>query len=53
MARFDLYRNPDGAGYLIECQADLLSDLNTRVVIPLMRRVPSRNLPAASTCGST
>ena len=34
MARFDAW--PDGGGWLLEVQADLLSDLNTRVVVPLM-----------------
>jgi toxin CcdB len=36
MARFDVYRNPDGAGCLLDIQADLLSHLNTRVVVPLL-----------------
>lgn len=36
MARFDLYRNPDRNGYLLDVQSDLLSDLNTRIVVPLM-----------------
>jgi toxin CcdB len=36
MARFDVYRNPDGAGYLLDVQADLLSHLNTRIVVPLL-----------------
>ena len=36
MARFDVYRNPDGSGYLLDVQAPLLSDLNTRVVVPLI-----------------
>lgn len=36
MARFDAWPNPDGAGWLLDVQADLLRDLNTRVVIPLM-----------------
>jgi len=36
MARFDVYKNPDGAGYLLDIQADLLSHLNTRVVVPLL-----------------
>lgn len=40
MARFGLYRNPEGGGYLLDVQADLLDHLNTRVVVPL--------LPAAS-----
>jgi len=36
MARYDVYPNPDGAGYLLDVQADLLDTLNTRVVVPLM-----------------
>lgn len=36
MARFDVYASPDGAGYLLDVQADLLESLNTRVVVPLM-----------------
>jgi toxin CcdB len=42
MARFDVYRNPDGAGCLLDIQADLLSHLNTRVVVPLL---PLSNAP--------
>ncbi len=38
MARFDLYQNPGGAGLLLDVQADLMRDLNTRIVVPLMRR---------------
>lgn len=37
MARFDLYINPEG-GYLLDVQANLMSELNTRVVIPLLPR---------------
>ena len=36
MPRFDVYRNPGGAGFLLDCQADLLSGLNTRLVVPLL-----------------
>ena len=36
MARFDLYLSQDQDGYLLDVQSDLLSDLNTRVVVPLM-----------------
>lgn len=36
MARFDVYRDPDGKGYLLDVQAALLSHLNTRIVVPLM-----------------
>jgi toxin CcdB len=35
MARFDVYASRDG-GYLLDCQADVLSDLNTRFCVPLM-----------------
>jgi toxin CcdB len=36
MAKFDVYPLPQGRGYLLDCQADLLSDLNTRFVVPLL-----------------
>jgi toxin CcdB len=36
VARFDVYLNPDGQGALLDVQADLLSQLNTRVVVPLL-----------------
>jgi len=36
MARFGIYRNPDGDGYLLDVQADLLNHINTRVVVPLL-----------------
>lgn len=41
MAQFDVYRNPDPISsatipYLLDIQADLLSDLVTRVVVPLI-----------------
>lgn len=35
MAKFDVYRM-QGGGYILDCQADLLSDLNTRFVVPLL-----------------
>lgn len=38
MARFDVYPLPrQGAGYLLDVQADLLGRLDTRVVVPLLR----------------
>ena len=40
MARFSVYGNPEGEGFLLDVQANLLSHLNTRMVVPL--------LPAAS-----
>jgi toxin CcdB len=36
MAKFDVYRRADGGGYVLDCQADLLGDLNTRFVVPLL-----------------
>lgn len=36
MARFGVFRNPEGAGYLLDVQADLLDYLNTRIVVPLL-----------------
>lgn len=36
MAKFDVFRRRSGAGYLLDCQADLLSQLNTRFVVPLL-----------------
>ncbi len=36
MARFDVYENSDGEGYLLDVQADLLNHLNTRIVVPLL-----------------
>lgn len=46
MARFDAWPNPDGAGWLLDVHADLLRDLNTRVVVPLMPE-GAAPLPAA------
>ncbi|MBB5022252.1 CcdB family protein [Desulfurispira natronophila] len=39
MARFDVYQNPHGSGYLLDIQADLLTGLNTRTVVPLMPKL--------------
>lgn len=36
MARFDVFENGPGGGYFLDCQSDLLKDLNTRFCIPLM-----------------
>lgn len=48
MARFDVYANPGGEGYVVDVQADLLNGLNTRVVVPLLPRhqapVPAKRL---------
>ena len=36
MARYDVYPGSRGLGFLLDCQSDLLDDLVTRVVIPLI-----------------
>jgi toxin CcdB len=36
VAQFDVHRL--GRGLVIDCQSDLLADLNTRVVVPLIPR---------------
>lgn len=36
MSRFDVYANRGGAGFLLDVQADLITKLNTRVVVPLL-----------------
>ncbi len=36
VAQFDVYRNGFGEGLLLDCQSDLLSHLNTRLVAPLL-----------------
>ena len=36
MARFSVYRNPGADGYLLDVQATILDQLNTRVVVPLL-----------------
>ncbi len=47
MARFAVYAEPEGDGYLLDVQADALEHLNTRVVVPLLpaKRAPQ---PAAT-----
>lgn len=42
MAKYDVFGRRSGAGYLLDCQADLLSQLNTRFVVPLL---PAREAP--------
>lgn len=48
MAKLDVYPNPNGTGYLLDVQANLLDRLNTRVVVPLFPEsqapVPAKNL---------
>ena len=36
MARFDIFKSRGELGYLLDVQSDLLSGLNTRVVVPLL-----------------
>lgn len=36
MAQFDVYQNAFGSGLLLDCQAQLLSHLDTRLVAPLL-----------------
>lgn len=38
MAKYDVFPNPSGDGFLLDVQTDLLSDLNTRVVVPILPR---------------
>ena len=51
MAKYDVYPDPAGNGYLLDVQADLLEGLNTRTVVPLMLSenapVPGRRLNQA------
>lgn len=36
MAKYDVYPNQSGPGYLLDVQADLLDGLHTRIVVPLI-----------------
>ena len=36
MARFDIYQAKDMPGYLLDCQANVLDDLSTRIAVPLL-----------------
>ncbi|WP_439603790.1 CcdB family protein [Shinella sp.] len=42
MARCDVHANPGGTGYVPDVQADVLHELNTRIVVPLL---PSAQAP--------
>jgi toxin CcdB len=46
MAKYDVFPNPSGDGFLLDVQTDLLSDLNTRVVVPLL---PTSSAPKPAT----
>jgi hypothetical protein len=41
MARFDVYRRERKPGYLLDCQADTLDELDTRFTVPLLPAHPS------------
>lgn len=43
MAQFDVQKLSSGQGLIIDCQSDLLAQLNTRLVVPLILR---KNAPA-------
>jgi toxin CcdB len=45
MARFDVYGLRQGEGLVLDCQADLLRDLKTRFVVPLL---PEDDAPRAA-----
>ena len=62
MARFDVYANSagklDDVPYLLDVQSDVLSALDTRVVVPLRRRdrfssihVPANLMPSVTVDG--
>ncbi len=42
MARYDVFPDPNGAGYLLDVQADIIEGLDTRVVVPLLPDVANR-----------
>jgi toxin CcdB len=46
MAKYDVFPNPSGDGYLLDVQTDLLCDLNTRMVVPLL---PTSSAPKPAT----
>lgn len=36
MARHDVFKNPDGAGFVLDVQNDILEIVTVRVVVPLL-----------------
>lgn len=53
MPQFSVYKNKNPKTrstypYLVDVQSDLLSDLGTRVVVPLIKRLPSGKRPIKS-----
>ncbi len=55
MARFDVYALKRGGALVVDCQADLLDELKTRVVLPLIAESeapkPARHLNPAFNVG--
>lgn len=44
MARFQVFDHPEGDGYLLDVQTDLIDIVGTRVVVPLL---PAKRTPPA------
>ncbi|MEO3389114.1 CcdB family protein [Mesorhizobium sp. CAU 1741] len=44
MAKLQVFENPDGQGFLLDVQSDLIEVLGTRVVVPLL---PAGAIPPA------
>ena len=36
MARYDVFRDPEGRGFVLDVQSDIIGELNVRTVVPLM-----------------
>ena len=57
MAKHDVHLALDGRGYLLDVQTDLLSGIDTRVVVPLLpqpfRAIPVRRLNPVFRIGDT
>lgn len=54
MARFDVYRFGHGVPYVLDVQADILGEMGSRVVIPLVNAPLSRTKPcrvSSRSCG--
>lgn len=44
MAQFDVHRSRDGQDLLLDCQSDLFSHFDTRLVVPLLRAPTAKHL---------
>ena len=44
MARYDAFPNPEGPGFVLDVQTDLLEGFDTRVVVPLVEKIPALTL---------